>query len=478
MIGTADFPEPSLPFGSPEEMFAFYQRFVNFEDSTRRTIREYRLDRMRRLLDSFGSPERRLRLIHLAGSKGKGSTALFIARGLEALGYQPGLYTSPHVGDFRERISLAGRFFSDESYLRAGNRVAAALPELRFDEREGSELPTTFELLTLTAFLIFAEEGCNWGVIETGIGGRLDATNVITPEAAVITPVELEHTDLLGSTIREIAGEKAGIIKEGVPVFTGRQQQEAAERFRETAELRGSPLRELSRETADLRVTLNPRNTEVRVRWRDAAEDHFRTPMLGEVQGENAALALLVLRALFTPGDEELEGVYTAFAGTRLPGRMEAIAAAPPLICDGAHTVASLRRLLESLQHIYPARRPVVIFGAVLGKDWEGMARVLSEAASAVLISTPGTFKQSDPAALHRICLEAGIAAELRPSPEEALEEARRLAEEEQPILVTGSFYMAAEIRRIVERKEGLPRDEEHRMNARSNSHCEKGNQP
>jgi dihydrofolate synthase/folylpolyglutamate synthase len=435
-------------------VFDYYLRFVNFEESARRTIREYRLDRMNRLLSFFGNPHRSLRTIHIAGSKGKGSTALFIARALQQLGHTTGLYASPHVSSYKERISLAGDFFPDDAYLRSGNTVAEAIPEFALREREGSALPTTFELLTLTAFLLFRDEGCDWAVIETGIGGRLDATNVITPEASVITPVELEHTDLLGDTIEEIAGEKAGIIKEGVPVFVGYQRENAAERFRQSARDRSSPLYELAAECRRMDVTLFRDRTSVELEWRSGGQEHFHTRMLGNVQAENAALALLVLRTLLKPDAEQLEAVRSAFAETRMPGRMELIADEPPLICDGAHTVASVGRLLDSIETMYPETAPVVIFGAVLGKNWEGMAALLAERCRAVVVSKPGTFKQSDPEALWRICRDTGVRTVLEEEPEAALRTARSLAPHGEPILVTGSFYMAAEIRNAVERHE------------------------
>jgi dihydrofolate synthase/folylpolyglutamate synthase len=457
MSSASPLPAPPLPFGSPREVFEYYLRFVNFEESKRRTIREYRLDRMRRLLAFFGNPEQELRTIHLAGSKGKGSTALFLARGLEALGRRTGLYTSPHVSSYQERITLAGRFFPEETYIRAGSKVAAAIPAFSLREEEGSALPTTFELITLTAFLTFVEEECEWAVIETGIGGRLDATNVIIPEASVITPIELEHTELLGNTIEEIAGEKAGIIKEEVPVFLGYQQEEAARRLRTAAREKSAPLQELSGECMELQARLRPEGTEAELHWRDGTEDRFRTPMLGEVQAENAALALLVLRSLLNPAGTAMERMREAFSSCRLAGRMELIATSPPLICDGAHTVSSLRRLLDAMERIYPGRQPVVIFGAVLGKDWEGMAALLAERCRTAVVSTPGNFKQSDPEELHRICRAVGLHSLLRSEPADALREARRIAETEQPVLATGSFYMVAEIRSLVEEHEGLP---------------------
>ena len=251
---------------TPADAFAWIESFTNLErgavpfDSA-----TYHLERMRRLLAMFDNPEQGCPLIHVAGTKGKGSTSALLASALRASGRRTGLYTSPHVSSPFERIVLAGEADQPQAVVRIARAMRDAVEAVP-EEGPGGFPPTTFELYTLLAFLYFREAGCDIAVIETGIGGRLDATNVITPEASVITPLDLEHTDVLGATIGQIAAEKAGIIKPGVPAFIGLQPPLAGEVFREAARERGSPITFLvdvmgrhSRRAVAVRHTAAPR---------------------------------------------------------------------------------------------------------------------------------------------------------------------------------------------------------------------------
>ncbi len=462
-------PEVIRRIESVDEGFAYIESFTNFERTDSQPVRAYRLDRMRALLDLFGHPERDFRSIHLAGSKGKGSTALFVASILKAAGIKTGLYASPHVATYRERITLSGAFFDDDAYVDGINRILARIASLGADALAGRGEATTFELLTLLAFIMFREAGCKWAVIETGIGGRLDATNVITPVACLLTPVELEHTDLLGTTLPQIATEKAGIIKDSVPAFSGYQHPEVRAVFAATGALRRAPIRFLADEVESIDVALGLEASRAAVTWREAAgrpgTDAFLLAMPGEVQAENAALALLAARTLFggqgaedRPDDwprltEAALAEGLAFA--RLPGRMEVIERpGGTIVLDVAHTPVSVSRLLSSYRKLFPSPS-ILLFGSVTGKNHEGMADVLAPAFDRIIISTPGTFKKSDPRALAEIFHGRNPATRLVEDPGEALAEAERLSRASGgarglPILVTGSFYMVAEIRRLV----------------------------
>ncbi|MFA7539910.1 MAG: bifunctional folylpolyglutamate synthase/dihydrofolate synthase, partial [Sphaerochaetaceae bacterium] len=205
-----------MQFTNFDQFCLYMESFANLERKTGDySPREYRLDRMGKLLTHLGNPERSFKSIHIAGSKGKGSTAIFIAKGLSALGYKTGLYASPHLVDYRERFTLSGTFFSEEALVKSGNSLVEKLEGFSFSDEWGVSEPTAFELYTAYAYLLFKENKCSWAVIETGLGGRLDATNTLTPEASVITPIELEHTAILGNTLSLIAYEKGKIIKEG-----------------------------------------------------------------------------------------------------------------------------------------------------------------------------------------------------------------------------------------------------------------------
>lgn len=434
---------PLPSFRTVRDVYEYLLTFVNLEKGQ---AVEFKLDRMRDLARRLGDPQAASPCLHVAGSKGKGSVSTMLARILEASGRKTGLYTSPHLLDFRERITRAGEFFPDSAYLDAMGEleplVAGAGPE-RF---VGNELPTFFELATLLAFLVYRREGCDAAVYEVGLGGRLDSTNIVTPEASVITVIELEHTEYLGTTIPAIAGEKAGIIKPGVPVFTGSRDPEALGVFRKIAGELGSPLRILSEEVSlnELRITRS--GTEVVASFRDPEVFpeplRLRTPLIGEAQAENAALAALAARlSSFRPSPEAvLEGIARA----SLPGRFQILPGEPPVILDGAHTPASMTYTTRAFRSLFPGPA-VLVFACAEDKRPQEMARVLSGQFRTAIVTRPGTFKKSEPEIAAEAFRSAGFEVDLVPDTEEALGVGMERAREAGiPLLVTGSFYLCA----------------------------------
>jgi dihydrofolate synthase/folylpolyglutamate synthase len=435
-----------MSFRSPDEVFAWAESFTNLERNLPPLDkRAWRLDRMQRMLDAAGSPSAAFRSFHVAGSKGKGSTAAFMAGALTASGRRTGLYTSPHVSSPLERISVDGRPPAPGLFTGVGDRARTLVDELA-GSLPGGFAPTTFELLTLLAFLAFREAGCDHAVIEVGIGGRLDATNVITPEASVVTPLDLEHTDILGDTIEEIAAEKAGIIKPGVPAFVAGRPPESKDVFRRAAALRGAPLAFLDEEAEILSVEPALGCTTFTLRFRGAEPVSFTLSMPGAFQVENAALAYLCLRR--TRGGIAEAQFRAGFAAARLPGRMEIVPGSPPVVLDGAHTPLAVRRLLEAFRALYPGGG-VLLFGSVSGKRPREMAEVLAPAFDRIVISRPNAFKPSDPEEVWALFRQLHRNVELVEDPVRALARARELAGG-RPILVTGSFYMVSEIRALL----------------------------
>lgn len=431
-----------MRFPDLEAAFSYLESFTNFEKITPQSVRDFKQDRMHKLLDYFGRPEQELTLFHIAGSKGKGSTGIFLASMLKTGGLRTGLYTSPHVVTYRERISEAGVFFDDVLYLEAIEKIADMVESGAGRDLAGDDGdPTTFELLTLLAFLVFRAAGCTHGVIETGIGGRLDATNCISPAASIITPIELEHTDILGETIEEIAREKAGIIKGGIPVFSAYQTGSVAEILKETAGRLDSEITFLEDEVFSLST-----HPTLAVEWSDGTRLEAVLSMLGDVQGENAALAVTVLKKL---GLYEPESAVRGLKKAVLPGRMERIGSSPPLILDGAHTPSSLKRVCETFRKTFP-KEGICIYGNVSGKRIEEMAKIAAAHFKSIIVSTPGTFKKSDPGSVYKAISKYHSATLFLPEPKDALKEALRLAGKDLPILVTGSFYMIGEIKKLL----------------------------
>ncbi|MBI9102973.1 MAG: bifunctional folylpolyglutamate synthase/dihydrofolate synthase [Spirochaetales bacterium] len=445
-----------IPY-SVDDGFAWMESFTNLEKTPAGATREYRLDRMEYLATLFGKPQNSFKIIHTAGSKGKGSTSAFMAAGLAARGYKTGIYTSPHVTTYRERISLSGGMVPEEVYLEnicLIRETVELIPKANFP---GSGEPTTFELLTLLAFLVFRQLRCQWVVLETGLGGRLDATNIVMPEASVITPIELEHTEYLGSTIEEIAAEKGGIIKTGRPVFCGILSEKAEGVIKKRAAEKGAPFHALL-ENADISTSLKEQTT--RIQWIDGSRCHLHLAMAGVHQGENAALAALVLRELFSSGRESpAECFEKAFNTTSLPGRMERFEHGESVwILDGAHTPASLRLTVATFRGIY-GDNGILIFGSAMGKSPEGLAGETAGKFRDIIITRAGSFKPEDPGKVFEAFGDARTEADeairsgtlnLIPDPVKAFKKAEDYAAAGRPVLVTGSFYMAGEIRPLL----------------------------
>jgi dihydrofolate synthase / folylpolyglutamate synthase len=440
-------------FREPDEGFRWFEAFTNLETIAASRDRQlYRLDRMRYLLERAGDPHLACPTIHVAGSKGKGSTAALIAAALREAGIRTGLYTSPHVVSYRERIAVDGEAPGDALLVRLMNEIREMVDTIPPGTLQVSPTPTTFELLTLLAFLVFRATGCRSAVIEVGIGGRLDATNVVLPAVCAIAPIELEHTDILGSTLEEIAREKGGIIKDGVPVRSAAQRPEVRAELERIASERRAPIVFVDDAARLAEVEVTPRGTSVTVQTAEGAV-RLDLRMPGRFQAENAALALLTLRALLHP--PPLEAIRRGFGRTALPGRMEVMRTGPgyppcTVVLDGAHTPTSVARAAESFTQMYPAGDGVLLFGSVAGKRAEEMADVLATRFRAVVISRPNPFKESNPEEVFAAFRARNPSTVLERVPEAALRAACAASGGTLPILATGSFYMISEIRGLL----------------------------
>ena len=445
------------PFADADEVFAYLESFTNLERGGF-VPREYRLERMARLLDEFGDPQLGYKVIHVAGSKGKGSVCAFAANCCAASGARVGLYMSPHISDYRERISLLGDGMTgdqrDALVVEVGNKLANFVDRLRTTETE-EKLPTTFERLTLLAFLIFREAGCEVAVIEVGLGGRLDATNLVVPAVSVITRIELEHTDYLGDTPQAIAREKGGIIKAGIPVVVADQDEEVAIVLKEIAKKQSAPLI-LARSAVAVRIgDTSDTGTDVTLKFSDDFEVGSRLALLGDIQANNAAVGAVAVR-LALP-DVSAEALSTGLAQTWIPGRAEIWPGAPRILLDGAHTPRSIGTVLQVAGQLEREKsRRVLVFGAVTGKHHEAILEALVDQFVEIIIARPGTFKESDTTALEELCRSLGGNCrridEMKPALAEARSRARVL--NASLIVVTGSFYLVGEARQVLRTQE------------------------
>lgn len=444
---------------------AWLDRRINFERSvpTAAPPGTFGLTRVRRLLAAVGHPHREFPVVHVAGTKGKGSTVAMLAAVLQAAGHRVGRYMSPHVDAIEERICVGGRPISAADLVRAFNTVIPAVEQMdRSAERRGGSGPTWFEVLTVVAFIHFARSRVDLAVLETGLGGRLDATNVSMPVLSIITSISLDHMHLLGSTVGRIAAEKAGIIKRGCPVISAAVHPAARRVIETTAARRRAPLLQLGRdfEASFLPPTASDSSTDplapgrVAVTLADTPPLVFPLVMRGAHQAINASLVVMAARSLTARGipvpDRALaKGLRTV----SLPARIERLSERPLVILDAAHNVASMESLVATLA---PAARDfqprVLVFAASADKQIEEMLAVVRGHFDHIIITRYATNPRAATVLqLVDACRQAGLPApQVASAPAEALRLARLLATARGLVCVAGSFFLAAEIRAVM----------------------------
>ncbi|MBN2351450.1 MAG: bifunctional folylpolyglutamate synthase/dihydrofolate synthase [Spirochaetales bacterium] len=439
------------PISNARQADEYLNAFINLERGRDTfTKRIYRLDRMEFLLETFGHPERSFGIIHIAGSKGKGSTAVMAASVLEAAGHKVGLFTSPHILDVRERIRLNRQPIGLHLFISLCNRVKRTLDPITENGFPGGIRPTFFEIMTLLGFLAFREKKCRYAVLEVGLGGRLDATNVVTPVVSLLTFMELEHEDILGNTLEKITAEKCGIVKPGLPVYSSAQTLVARRTIEDAARGRGAPVEFVDDAVAVAVEHMTISRTRVALKLAGREPERISLAMAGEAQAENAALVYLAVSRLFP--DIGRRAMKKGLARARLPGRMEIVRRRPLIVSDGAHTPGSVARTAALVDRLLPAPR-VLLFAAIQGKKYAAMAAALAPLFEWIVVSTPGTFKKSEPHTVFEVFRSVHPRVEFREDPGEALREAMAKARSGRSILVTGSYYFIAEIEKALGRK-------------------------
>jgi dihydrofolate synthase/folylpolyglutamate synthase len=414
-------------------------RSVKYNEQT------FKLDRMQQLLAKLGNPHEQIRTVHVAGTNGKGSTVAMIASMLQACGYAVGVYTSPHLVELRERIVINGQPIDRAVFAEGIKTVAKAA------EKAGVE-PTFFEVVTALCFKYFAEQAVDIAVVEVGLGGRLDSTNVIRPEACVITSIDFDHMKLLGNTLEEIAREKAGIFKKDVPAFIFESEPGVQQAIAEVAEKAGAPLRIVNKDidySARFCVTedLGP-HTRVCLYSKSSRLEHLPVPLPGEHQASNCGLALAVVDHLKTVGfDCPEDKITTGLAATRVPGRMQLVWDRPRVLVDGAHNPAAVGALMRCVGAHVPYDSMICVFGCCSDKDVLGLIDKVNLGADKVIFTrAAGNPRAADPEDLQKLFNErSGKMSQVAKSLPEALEMATRAVSREDLVCVTGSFYLVGE---------------------------------
>ncbi|MDR1748307.1 MAG: bifunctional folylpolyglutamate synthase/dihydrofolate synthase [Spirochaetaceae bacterium] len=432
--------------------------YINYEYTSKKG--QFSLDSIIALTERFGNPQNNFRSLHIAGSKGKGSVAAMTADIFTAMGLKTGLYTSPHIMEFSERVRGADGPFPEEIYERVVQEIIPLTESIIPSAFPGGN-PSWFELVTLFCFLVFTAAGVEWGVFETGLGGRFDATNVLLPAASVITAIELEHTEYLGDTLEQIAFEKAGIIKPGVPVCIAAQPDNVREVFIRRSRELNAPLLFIDDILKDSSFTMTPEGMDIRLDF--GTTGLFKRPLetrlrfSGRIQVQNAALAAAAIKTIRPEADEAV--IEAGLSRALLPGRFEILSAAEsgygvPVVLDGAHTAGSIALTAETFFSLWEPPGHL-LFACAADKDVNAIARSFSRGFSRITLTIPGSHKKADIGKAAEAFRDAmpGNKGDLHVMPDfneaipAAFEQARAAG---SPLLVAGSFYLVAEVRKLL----------------------------
>lgn len=444
------------PFKTYDAALRYLTSLTDYEQMLRvRYNRDtFSLDRMHRLLRKLGNPHRKIKSVHIAGTKGKGSTVAMLGQMLISCGYRVGVYTSPHIIDVRERVRINSDMITQAAFTRLVCELQPHINKMEADR------PTFFEILTALAFKHFANEGVDVAVIETGLGGRLDSTNVLEPTVCGLTSISLDHTHQLGRDVKSIAAEKAGIFKKSIPAISVPQTPEIEGVLKKHAKSVATPLMfagkdidfsfrfESSRATGPhTRVCLTTPNSRF---------EHLPVPLLGEHQALNCGLALALLDQLKVKGFDKIND-QTAIDGlsqTYLPGRMEMICSDPRILADGAHNAASIAALMKAIGQNIPYDSMVVVFGCAVDKDIVGIMAQLGLGADKLIFTRSQSPRSADPKDLAETYEEVcGKTSQIARNIKDAMSIASSAVSREDIICITGSFYLVGEAKGVLGQK-------------------------
>jgi dihydrofolate synthase/folylpolyglutamate synthase len=433
----------SLGNDAYQKALDYIYSFVDYESQPRpRDAAHYDLRRMDELLERIGNPHLNVRTVHIAGTKGKGSVAAMVASVLASAGYRTGLYTSPHLHTFNERIRVNSELISDDEVVAL---VEMLKPEVAaVNERSAYGKLTTFEVITALGFAHFRREKVDIQVVEVGLGGRLDATNVVKPEVCVITSLSLDHTEVLGDTLAKIAGEKAGIIKPGSTVISSPQAREAGEVIERACRAAGVPLIRAGKEITWLPPEKSADGQSFRVKG-ITGEYSLTIPLLGEHQLENASVAVAALEILNRNG-LKISGsdIVRGMRNVNWPGRLQVLGRSPLVVVDGAHNPYSAGRLREALKQYFTFEKGILIMGSSADKDVSGMVSELAPLFHTVIITRSTHPRAMASEALAARFRQYGTEIKITEDISTALPAALEIAGEKDLICVTGSLFVVA----------------------------------
>ncbi len=428
------------------EALAYLDSLVNYEKKGDFDYKNsFKLERMRSFADRLGNPQRKIRAFHIGGTKGKGSTASFINAVLMEAGYNVGLYTSPHLFSFRERIRVNGEPIGEDEVVSVMSELAPHMEEM---EKCEYGRPTYFEVCTMMSFLYFLRRGIDFMVLEVGMGGRLDSTNIIDTSVAVITPISYDHTRYLGSSLCDIAFEKSGIIKSRSIVVSASQQPEAMEVIRRAVFEKGARLYEISKDIFFEIFHSDTESQRFRLITPSGEYPELTIRLLGAFQVENAATAVGAIEAIRLDGifiDADI--IKRGLARAKWPGRLHLLRYRPYVVVDGAHNQHSLSILFSAVKNIFGYKRLFLVFGIMFDKDITGACNAIDRGISRIIATKSKSERATPPELVREILLKSNRRAHVTVahSVAEAVAAAMAEARSDDLILITGSLYVATE---------------------------------
>lgn len=436
------------PFKNCNQAYDYIAQSTNYEKKTDYIYSRdvFDLRKVREHLEDLGNPDQNMDIVHIAGTKGKGSVAFMIAAILLRAGYQVGRFISPHLVRINERITVDNTEITDSEFTQLLNIL---YPQMEKAKEDGTPL-TFFDIITILALLYFSKQSVDFAVLETGLGGRLDSTNVVNPAVCAITSIGYDHIDKLGNTLAAIASEKAGIIKEKIPVVLGTGIPEAVGAIQKVARSKDAHLFQIGE---DFKIISQSGNSTFTVKtWRQSYP-HIFLPLLGTHQRANAAVAIAALDSLQDRDIVHLDAVQVkeALAKLIIPARIELISDAPTIILDVAHNPSSLLALAHVLQDVYPDKRKVFLFGMLEGKDIKGSLHNILPLANEIVFTAPESPRGEDPKKLAHVAREFGLANfYVEHDIKSAYKLAFDITGQNGLLCITGSTYLAGKIKSLI----------------------------
>ncbi len=426
-----------------------YDEAMNYISSVGKFGSNYGLERTFRILELLGNPHEKLKMIHIAGTNGKGSTTAMITKVLRGYGYKVGMYTSPYLEEFEERIQINGENIEKDKLVKLLEQVKVAIKKVI---EEGFEHPTEFEIITALMFLHFYNEKVDYAVIEVGLGGRLDSTNVIIPKVSVITSISLDHVNILGDNLKDIAKEKTGIIKEKVPVVLYPQEKDAEEVVLKASKEKNSKIYLLKKEDCRL-IDINNDKLYQNVEVKSIKNTYnIKLPLLGEHQILNLSVALNTIETLFEKENIIInrELIEKSLEDVKWIGRLEVLRKKPTVVIDGAHNIDGIRALRKNVEKYFKYKKLYLLLGILADKQVKEMVKEITPIAEKVYALTPNSDRAELCEDLKKEILEYNSNTVALENYEEAFELTLKEAEEDDLILISGSLYMIGDMRKII----------------------------